>query len=406
MNWESLQEFDVLLSGQVLTSRTETIEDYLRSRVRRLGVIGIAGAFSLADVARCTEYRSGRPIHERRIPSVHVRQRDSLLGRALLIAAYVNYLAGILGSAFRMKGRFDLFIGVSGFSAFVGVVLKRLRKARHVVYYSIDYPPVPSKFGFDRLLVWALHGLDRFCARNADVVWHITRRIAEGRARMGRLSPDAYTHFEVPLSYRESLLRSEPPERVERWTVGFVGTITETQGLQLLAQAIPELAARFPELKVRIVGQGPYAGELKELVAESGCAGRFIFHGLVEDEEEMLNIIARCAIAVAPWTQSADNNILYADPGKPKLYMCLGVPCVITRGPDIAEMIHKGGAGMAVDHDRAQLVEAVAAILKDDATLWNYRRRAADLGGEFTSEKILKEAMEKTMEILEGGVGE
>jgi glycosyltransferase involved in cell wall biosynthesis len=396
---------DVLLSGQALTSRTETIEDYLRPRVPRLGVIGLASPFASSNVARSVEYRDGVQVRAWPVSSVLVGKRDTVLGTLRLFAAFANYHRVIGGCARNMGGPFDLFIGVSCFSAFVGIKLRRRGLVRKHVYYSIDYYPPPPRFGVNRLMVAAFRAMDGYCARHSDMVWHITPRIAEARERMGGVGPGRYRHIEVPLSYRASLQRFPDASAVERWTIGFVGTITETQGVQLLVEAMPALVRRFPDLKVRLVGHGPYSESLRRLVTDRGLADRFIFHGFINDEEEMLDIISRCAVAIAPWTQSADNNILYADPGKPKLYMCLGVPCVITRGPDIAGVIESAGAGFGVDYESGALERALADVLSDDTKWRDMRRRAAALGGSFTSEKILSTAVNETLGAIGLGGG-
>ena len=388
---------DVLISGQALTSRTETIEDYLRPRVPRLGVIALASPFATSNVARSVEYRDGVQVRGWPVPSVLVGRRDTVLGAFRLAAAFANYYRVIGECARNMGWPFDLFIGVSCFSAFAGIGLRRRGLVRKHVYYSIDYYPPPPRFGFNRFMVAAFRAMDRYCARHSDMVWHITPRIAEARERMGGVGPGCYPHIEVPLSYRASLQRFPDDSAVERWTIGFVGTLTETQGVQLLVDAMPALLKRFPDLKVRLVGHGPYAEALRRLVAERGLADRFIFHGFIKDEDEMLDVISRCAVAVAPWTQSEDNNILYADPGKPKLYMCLGVPCVITRGPDIARTIESAGAGLAVEYERTALEEALTKVLSDDSKWRGMRRRAAALGEGFTSEKLLSAAVRETL---------
>lgn len=391
----SPESWSVLISGLVLTSRTETIEDYLRSRVARLGVVGLAGPFQKGAPGRYTEYRAGQKIEEHPLRGGYVPRAQSLLGWLRLSGIFGAYVWNILRQGWRRRP-WEVFIGISCFSALMGVALKKTGAVRRLIYYSIDYYPTPPQWGFNRAAVWAFRWADRICARNADQVWHITSRIAEARATLGGLPADRYRHLEMPLSYRQSLMRHYPVGAIERWTIGFVGSLTESQGVQLLIEALPELVRRFPEIKVRLIGRGPYAGELEALVERSGHKDRVLFHGFVPDEEEVLDRIAHCAVAVAPWTQTADNNILYADPGKPKLYMCLGVPCVITRGPDIAAMVERHGAGRAIDYRVDDLVAALAGLLADDGALQAARDNAYTLGHEFVSEKIIRDALART----------
>jgi glycosyltransferase involved in cell wall biosynthesis len=362
-----------------------------------LGVVGLAGAFHKAAQGRYTEYKNGQPAEEFPLRGQHVPRANSIAGQVQLVLAFGWYVWNIFRQGWRRRP-WDVFIGISCFSALMGVALKKMGAARRLIYYSIDYYPTPPKWGFARLLVWAFRWADRICVRNSDMVWHITNRIVEARSKFGGLPANRYRYLEMPLSYRQSLMRRYPVGTMERWTIGFVGSLTESQGVQLLIEALPELARRFPDVKVRIIGQGPYAHELEELVEKSGQSNRVIFHGFIRDEEEVLDIIAHCAVAVAPWTQTSDNNILYADPGKPKLYLCLGVPCVITRGPDIAEMVEQAGAGRAVDYQVDQLVTAMAALLAEDGVLQQARDKAYELGHEFVSEKIIRDAIDQTLQ--------
>lgn len=394
------ETLSVVISGQVFTSRTETIEDYLHTRVAQLGVIGLAGPFQKGARGRYTEYRQGRCVETRPLAGVHVENPHTLSAPFKLTAAFLLYIVSIWRSVLRLKTTWDWFIGISCFSAFCGIWLKRWGRVRRVIYYSIDYYPRPARWGFERFMVWLFRGMDRFCAKNSDIVWHISERIATARAVMGGLASDRYKHLEMPLSYRASLMRRYPLAAIERWTIGFVGTLTFSQGLQLLIEILPDLVKRFPLLKVRVIGRGPHARDLEEMAARAGCQDHMIFHGFVENEEEVLEIIAHSAIAVAPWTQTADNNILYADPGKPKLYMCLGVPCIITRGPDIADTIIRHEAGAVIDYNREQLFKAIEYLMVDDDRLERCRNNAYALGSEFISEKIIARAMESTLASL------
>jgi hypothetical protein len=55
-----LSNTDILLVGQLVTSRTETVEDYVKGRARSLTVIGITSPFATENVSRCTLYENGK----------------------------------------------------------------------------------------------------------------------------------------------------------------------------------------------------------------------------------------------------------------------------------------------------------------------------------------------------------
>lgn len=399
-----LRQFDVLIAGQLVNSRTETLEEYLREHARHLAVIGLAGAYAPEPVGACRLYADGRLVRQFRLRMLRI-SRPGPWSSVLLPVVFATWLLAGMSAVVRLRRRFDLFIGISIFSACLGLLLRRVGVVRRAVYYCLDYYPPPPAFGMHWLLNRLFQVLDRWCVRSADMTWHLAPRLAEARARFGGVTPDRYRHMVVPLGYPQRLRRVRPFEEIERSTIGFVGTLSENQGLQLLVEALPNISARVPDVRVRIIGHGPYRAELERLVARSPVSDRFIFHGFIPDEEAVLDLLSRCAIGIAPWTSSEEDNSLYADPGKPKLYAFLGLPIVITTGPAIAAEIQESGAGIAVPYDRDRLAEAVIALLRDPSRLEQYRNTASRWAERYTSERLFDEALAATLRWVEWGAG-
>lgn len=393
-----LRNISVLIAGQLITSRVETIESYLKDRVEILAVIGLTGAFAAENVGRLTLYHPGRPMRQVSLPSVRIRKM-TWYKQPLLLLVFATWAWNIASSLLRLWRRFDLFIGVSIFSTCMGLILRHLGLVHRVIYYCLDYYPPPS--GWDlvgRLLTF--RRLDRWCACSADIVWNLSSCIAEARYRFGGLKPTEYRQVVVPLGYPARLLRSYPFEEIERWTIVFVGTLVWTQGLQLLVDAMPDIVAQLPEIRVRIIGTGPYAKELRQLVHRTGLENRFVFHGFVRDDEEVCNIVARCAVGIAPWISTAEDNSIFADPGKPKLYAFCGVPIVITNGPAVSQEIHARGAGLAIPYERQALVDALITILKCDNDLKRYRANATSFARHYTAEHLFDQAFRDSLALL------
>lgn len=395
-------DFSVLVSGQVLTSRTETIEEFLKPRVRRLAVVGLAGVFQRAAEARLTEYADGRRVSETRLPRIFVSAKSPFLRSVQLTVAFGVYLLNVLSVLLRVRGKFDMFIGVSCFSALGGVLLKGLGKVRRLVYYSIDYYPRPPRAGFESFMVWAFRRADAFIVRKSDVVWHISPRIADVRNESTGIQVGEYRHITVPLCYRDDLPAFRPVSEVERSRIGFVGTLTMTQGLQLLIDALPDIVKAIPLVKVHIIGQGPDGDRLRSMVTERCLQERVVFEGFVPDENRMLEMVSRFGVGLATWTDDAYNNIRFADPGKPKLYLALGVPCVITCGSDIADAIAAAGAGRSIAYCKDELVRAIVDVIGDEGRWSAMRKSAFELGSGFTSSRILGPAMIQTLETVGG----
>lgn len=397
----NLDKQNILLAGQLVTSRTETIEEYLKNKVNTLGVIGIASVYAAENVSRCSLYENGKLKNQFKLSSILIKRRN-FFTQLLLVPAFILYFFSIVKASSRFKSKFDIFIGVACFSTFVGIFLKKIGRVKRVIYYCIDYYPYPVKFCFNTIVVWAFRLVDKFCVRNSDITWHISKRIPEARNEFEGVDPNSYRHTVVPLCYDSKLLRSVSFDNIERWTIGFVGTLSPNQGLQLLIKAMPQILKVLPDVRVKIIGRGPYDSDLKKLVDEEKLDKIFEFLGFIKDENEVLDILSHCAIGVAPWTSKGDDNILYADPGKPKLYAFCGLPIIITNGAvSIANEIQENKVGFSINYEEKELVNAIENLLKSDETLKTYKNNSINFAKRYTSDNIFGKAFQESADILE-----
>ena len=392
----------ILISGQVLNSLTEMVEDYLKERVDTLGVIGIASAYSPPGSARMTFYRGGALRSSRRLFNIYLRKR-SPFSQYLLIFVFLTYVVSILSAAFRFRTRFDIFVGISCFSTFLGVLLKWLGVTRRVIYYSIDYYPLKKKRNFEYLMTRAFFLLDRFCVKNSDLVWHINPAISEGRLLFGRVKPESYRAIHVPIGYSRGLLRPRPPSPEGRYRIGFVGTLSSNQGLQMAIPALAAIVEKFPRAELEIIGDGTYRGEVEKLVKESPVRDRIHLYGFIGDRARVSAILSGCALGIAPWTMEEENNVRYADPGKPKHYAFCGLPIVITRCNSIADEIEETGAGIAINYSAEEFTAAVSRLLGDDRLRRECRENAIKFARRYTTEHIFKRAWDETLKIFNIG---
>jgi len=394
-----LEKLKILIAGQVLTSRTETVGDYFKDRAKCLGVIGISNPYAIKGLARGTLYEDGETKKEFSLLSIQLKG-IYWISQILMGPVFFIYVFSMLKAVLRFKKKFDLFIGIACFSTLFGLLLKKLGIVKHVIYYTLDYYPLPSKFGVNTLINRTIWCLDKYCCCHAGLVWNITPRIADAREKLMNFSRDKYNHITVPLTYREKLLRFKPLSEIEEDTLVFVGTLSNSQGLQLVVEAMPELIKLKPSIKIRVIGKGFDGQAIKDMVKKRGLDEQFIFHGFIEKEEEMLEIISRASVGICPWTNEADNNVIYADPGKPKIYAFCGIPIIITRVTAIAWEIEKDEAGIAIDYDVRQFIDAVMKILKDKHTLQRYRKKSYSFASQYTTEVVFEEATKKVLNTI------
>ncbi|WP_020679702.1 TIGR04063 family PEP-CTERM/XrtA system glycosyltransferase [Marinobacterium rhizophilum] len=67
--------------------------------------------------------------------------------------------------------------------------------------------------------------------------------------------------------------------------IGFIGSFYEYEGLDILIQAVDQLRAALPNLRVFLVGGGPQEAFLKQLACDLGVNDRIIFTGRVPHQQ-------------------------------------------------------------------------------------------------------------------------
>jgi len=135
----------------------------------------------------------------------------------------------------------------------------------------------------------------------------------------------------------------------------YAGNLLVTKGLGELMDAFLELAKLRPQLRLAIVGQGPYRDTLARRAAGAGSAKRVILPG-------------RCdAAGIAQWMRAADIFCLpsYTE-GCPNVVveaLACGRPIVATNVGGIPELIHQDSGLLVPPRDSAALREAIEQAL-------------------------------------------
>ena len=150
-------------------------------------------------------------------------------------------------------------------------------------------------------------------------------------------------------------------------TIGTVARLTEQKGLDRLLEAIPQIGARWPGLRVLIAGDGPRRAALEAQTNRLGITPVVSFLGHLTD--------------VRPVYRALDVFVLPSrHEGAPLALveaMAMGVPVVATRVVGSADLVHDGRTGVLVEPERSQaLAEAVIRLLADPARRASLAREA------------------------------
>jgi glycogen synthase len=93
--------------------------------------------------------------------------------------------------------------------------------------------------------------------------------------------------------------RDPKPRDPERPLIMSVGRLERYKGHHRAIAGFAKLLGRFPEARLRVLGEGPYEGELRDLAGQLGIAHRVDFGALPPDQREgMADLLASASLVV------------------------------------------------------------------------------------------------------------
>ncbi len=159
----------------------------------------------------------------------------------------------------------------------------------------------------------------------------------------------------VPRAGLRRELGLEPADQA----VGVVGTVFPGKGQREAVLAVASLAARFPRLKLLLVGEpadAKYVRTIEKIIARHGLGGRVILAGFRSDLAEVLALLD--VLLVPSTVDSFGRAALEA--------MAAEVPVVAVARGGLPEVVQHGETGFLVEGpEPGQLAAGVAAVLDE-----------------------------------------
>ena len=135
---------------------------------------------------------------------------------------------------------------------------------------------------------------------------------------------------------------------------GFVGRLSSEKGISLFLDVAHDVAARLPECRFLVAGDGPLLEAMKKKAQNLEIPDRVLFAGFREDIPRVLAAMD-LMVLTSTW-EGLPNAILEA--------MAAGKPVIATRVGGCAELIEHGATGYLTDPgDREALTRRVAEVL-------------------------------------------
>jgi len=382
LNWKNKKA--TIIFHEITTGPAHDLRDYLlKQKIKQLLFISHPLLYleeGKRNVSYAILYKNGK---EYRYTARHYSMPE-----------YFCYIKDALYSFYwhiRYSGMSDVIIGVGNLNAFAALILKNIGLSRKVVYYVIDY--VPSRFS-QQVINAVYHWIERTCALHCDATWNLSPRMIVAREEKWKMKfPSQYV---VPHGVHTARIKHVPFSKVHKYEILYMGTLLQKQGIQVVLQSLGKLHKKFSQLRLTIIGRGPYANNLHTLTKELHLENIVTFLGYIESHEEMENRIAQSALAVALYDKTYDTFSYYADPGKIKNYLGAGVPVLMTDVPYVASQVAKEKCGIIVDYDETSVTKVLSDFFSLPKKMEQYRKNAIRFARKYEWNDIFDKAFLKT----------
>ncbi len=188
----------------------------------------------------------------------------------------------------------------------------------------------------------------------------------------------------------------------EAAVIGYVGRVSREKGLHILAQAMPEVWAAFPQARVICVGPGSevpgeknYRTAVQKLVRPFGK--RWLFAGVLT-EEELAAFYGLCTVLVLPSLNSTEAFGMVQVEA-----MSCGAPVVASDLPGVREPIAMTGMGLVVPPgDPPALAAALRQVLAGDVKVLPFQRATLS---RFSPEVVTQDFLQIFTELSQRPLG-
>jgi teichuronic acid biosynthesis glycosyltransferase TuaC len=141
-----------------------------------------------------------------------------------------------------------------------------------------------------------------------------------------------------------------------------VGTLLRSKGHELVLRALGKLRPSFPQLRCRIIGEGPDRARFEALVRELGIEQQVQFDGR-QSRSEVAEAMRRCSVFVLP-SRNEGLGCVYLEA------MSCGKPVVGCHGQGIDEVVEHGKNGWLVPAEGLEeLMQGLSALLSSPELL-------------------------------------
>jgi glycosyltransferase involved in cell wall biosynthesis len=156
--------------------------------------------------------------------------------------------------------------------------------------------------------------------------------------------------------------------------LGFCGTFGGWHGIEVLAEAMPQIAAARSNAKFLLIGGGNFKHLVAEKIAEAAISDRVVDAGMVH-QQEAARLLAACDVFLSPHSRNMGSKPFFGSPTKLFEYMAYGAGIVCSDLVQLGEVMRP--ALMLSDRTGEQRNDARSVLIRPgsvedlvDASVW------------------------------------
>jgi L-malate glycosyltransferase len=290
------------------------------------------------------------------------------------------------------KNKYDLshsfFTVPCGFLSFL---FKRRRKLPYIVSLrGADVPGYSERFS---LIYKFIKPLVRIIWKNASAVVANSQGLKELALKTKPNQKIEVIFNGVDTEYFKPAFRSLAPEEKEFIITPGASRVTARKGIKYLIKAVDKLLPKYPNILLKIIGEGSEKKNLEQLAENLGIKNKVAFLGRISHNETLKYYREADVFVLPSFNEGMSNAMLEA--------LSCGLPIIATHTGGTEELVREGVNGFVVKEKNSRdLADKIKKIASDEDLRQKMAQESRNLAMEFSWKNVAQKYFKIYKEIL------